>query len=484
MITGKYRSIARLPFFILFALLSACGGTGGSGGTISGSFDPATATSVPVYPRAMTAGVPFTVTMIGLTGDPLLFVYDADPNTTTPGLYGFSWNTYFGSSSINTVSFIAPASGTAYPTVVSSVASTFTVTITDNQLTVDGPVKTGTTYSDPVYYSFDAVAGESYRVNLRPTSGNVNITAVSPNTDMSASVGSSSNTGTQTDTVIFTAAATQRYYIKVGGTPVDSEFEVSVLTVPVEADLSIDIDSAVSDGSNVLINYTITNNGVTGYTGDIQVDGWSAAGSAPTVGMTGDANNTHTGATVSGLGGTLSGSVSITDSSASGTAYAVVDTIDAITESDETNNVSTGSAWIAPLVAPITYDFETNVVPVSMTMSGNANWATDTSTGAGGGSYSLKAGTISHNQTSCTSLTVTGATGVAFDYAVSSETSYDFLRFYIDGSQQASWSGTVAWANASYAVTSGPHLYTWCYTKDISLDGGSDTAWVDNIVIN
>ncbi|MGW8248819.1 MAG: CARDB domain-containing protein [Acidiferrobacterales bacterium] len=481
---GAYSTACRRLATILAVLsLSACGGGGGGSSSVH-SFDPATATTVPVFSHPITSGVPYSVKMIGLSGDPLVAVYDADPNVASPTTtYALAVDTFFGASSINNASFIAPASGTAYAMVASTVASTFTVSWSENLLTVDGSSLTSSTYGDSVYYAFDAVAGTSYQVKLRPTRGNVDVAAVSPDsTFVSGSVGSSTNTGTQTDSVFFTAASTQRYYINVSSTSVDSDFEISVATVPVEADLTVDIDSAQSDGTNVTINYTVTNIGATTYTGDVQVDGWSNAASAPTVGMTGDASTTHTAVTISALGGTTTGSLTIPDNSSSGTAYLVVDTINAIVEGNENNNVSAGVVWAAPIA---TYNFESGAVPGAFTMSGIAPWAVDSTTAAGGSVYSLKAGTITDSQSSCTEVTATGSTGVSFDYSVSSELGWDYLYFYIDSVQQGSgWSGTVPWTSTSYyPLTSGTHTYKWCYIKDPSVSSGSDTAWIDNVVI-
>ena len=65
---------------------------------------------------------------------------------------------------------------------------------------------------------------------------------------------------------------------------------------------------------------------------------------------------------------------------------------------------------------------------------------------------------------------------------VSSESEYDYLRFYIDGVQKEQWSGEVAWSNVTYAVTPGLHTFKWTYSKDVSVVAGSDCAWVDYII--
>jgi hypothetical protein len=106
-------------------------------------------------------------------------------------------------------------------------------------------------------------------------------------------------------------------------------------------------------------------------------------------------------------------------------------------------------------------------------------------TGVYAGIYSAKSGTITHNQSSELSLqaTVNTAGTISFYYKVSSEASYDYLRFYIDGTPQDSWSGTTgSWEQVSYTVTTGSHAFKWAYSKDGSESVGSDCAWIDNII--
>ena len=115
-------------------------------------------------------------------------------------------------------------------------------------------------------------------------------------------------------------------------------------------------------------------------------------------------------------------------------------------------------------------------------MSGNADWIMDSNPYEG--EWCAESGNIGDNQTSTISvdLTVTAAGDISFQYKVSSEANYDFLRFYIDGSEQAGWSGNVAWSEFSAAVDAGEHTFSWSYTKDYSVSNGGDCGWVDYIV--
>lgn len=115
---------------------------------------------------------------------------------------------------------------------------------------------------------------------------------------------------------------------------------------------------------------------------------------------------------------------------------------------------------------------------------GTANW-TITSQNPYEGSYSAKSGTISHNQQSELKLDVDVQAGddVSFYLKVSSEESYDYLRFYIDDNEQDAWAGEVSWQQASFAVPAGVHTLKWVYDKDGSVSSGSDCAWLDYIVL-
>lgn len=72
---------------------------------------------------------------------------------------------------------------------------------------------------------------------------------------------------------------------------------------------------------------------------------------------------------------------------------------------------------------------------------------------------------------------------ISFAYKVSSEGSYDFLTFYIDGSQQGSWSGDESWSIAEFALDAGDHVLMWEFDKDYSVSSGADCAWVDFIIL-
>lgn len=118
-----------------------------------------------------------------------------------------------------------------------------------------------------------------------------------------------------------------------------------------------------------------------------------------------------------------------------------------------------------------------NNSPIPWTIqSGTAN--------AQAGSYGAKSGAISHNGTTELSLTlnVSAAGNISFWRKVSSESGYDFLRFLINGTEMGSWSGTQDWTQMSYPVQPGNNTFSWRYTKDGSVNSGSDCGWIDSII--
>ncbi len=134
-------------------------------------------------------------------------------------------------------------------------------------------------------------------------------------------------------------------------------------------------------------------------------------------------------------------------------------------------------------VGIIMENFETGNFNSFPWVQGTTPW-TMVSTGAYAGTYAAKSGTIVAygSSTIQTTRVLTTSGTLSFYYKVSSESGYDYLKFYIDGTLQNSWSGEVAWTQASYTLAAGTRVLKWEYMKDVSDDSGSDCAWLDNIV--
>jgi len=128
-------------------------------------------------------------------------------------------------------------------------------------------------------------------------------------------------------------------------------------------------------------------------------------------------------------------------------------------------------------------DFETSLAPI--TTGGSANWAIQ-STNVNGGANASGSGVIADSQTSFMEYTVivpAGGATLSFYYEVSSETSYDYLRFYIDGVQQNQWSGSVPYTQQTYVLATGTQTLRWAYEKDSSQSNGNDAAYIDDVLI-
>ncbi|MQP23682.1 hypothetical protein GFJ94_01235 [Flavobacterium sp. LMO8] len=129
--------------------------------------------------------------------------------------------------------------------------------------------------------------------------------------------------------------------------------------------------------------------------------------------------------------------------------------------------------------------FESNTI-APLTTAGNSNWTTQT-TQVQAGTYAAKSGAIGDNQSTRIehSLTVpAGGATLSFYYRVSSESGYDYFRFYIDGVQQNQWSGNVGWTQLTIPLAAGARTLRWQYSKDGSSISGDDAAYLDNIIIS
>ncbi|MEY8239730.1 MAG: cadherin-like domain-containing protein, partial [Cycloclasticus sp.] len=76
----------------------------------------------------------------------------------------------------------------------------------------------------------------------------------------------------------------------------------------------------------------------------------------------------------------------------------------------------------------------------------------------------------------------TGAGDVNFSIKTSSEADYDELIFYIDGVEQARYSGENDWLDSvAISIDAGVHSFEWIYHKDGGTSVGEDTVWLDDI---
>ncbi len=134
-----------------------------------------------------------------------------------------------------------------------------------------------------------------------------------------------------------------------------------------------------------------------------------------------------------------------------------------------------------------------NAPALTFTTSGNANWAVSTvgppasSDAPYYGSNDVRSGVIGDLQSSVLETTVSGPGVVYFSWGVSSESGYDYLRFYIDGVEQPQApgiSGAVGWTKKGpFAIPAGSHTLKWTYSKDVNRVAGADAGWVDAVFL-
>jgi hypothetical protein len=90
-----------------------------------------------------------------------------------------------------------------------------------------------------------------------------------------------------------------------------------------------------------------------------------------------------------------------------------------------------------------------------------------------------------HSSESTMSLAINMHAGetLSFEWKVSSENNYDYLKFLVNGSQINQICGTTSWATITYTASSdGLYVFNWKYTKDVSVSSGSDCGYVDNVL--
>jgi hypothetical protein len=211
------------------------------------------------------------------------------------------------------------------------------------------------------------------------------------------------------------------------------------------------------------------------------------SGSAEISGLTADLNET-TGGKV-----TISAQQSIS-------SIAIGESIDLIFNVDFSTDIQNGTGLEFSLNLTNTSGYDNSYVfnmNVGMTdnfetgdfsendwyFTGNSEWTVD-NTVFYSATHSAKSGAVLDNQSSSLKVDFEFLKDgtISFYKRVSSESGYDKLTFYIDGTAKGNWSGESGWVYHSYPITIGTHTLTWTYAKDGSAVAGSDCAWVDNIL--
>ena len=143
--------------------------------------------------------------------------------------------------------------------------------------------------------------------------------------------------------------------------------------------------------------------------------------------------------------------------------------------------VAAGALTLGPparAVAPYCEDFDSgDLSRWNWYSGGQAGWYV-TAQDAYSGFNSARAGSVDPGQESTLEITLTRAVGnVSFFRRTAGG---NWLKFYVDGAEQGSWSGDTPWGSAavSFPVTAGRHTYRWVWHQG---DTRSDTAWIDAV---
>ncbi len=120
---------------------------------------------------------------------------------------------------------------------------------------------------------------------------------------------------------------------------------------------------------------------------------------------------------------------------------------------------------------------------LSFSTGGDAIWINQAGVSKVSGD-AAESGDIDDEGESWMQTTVNGPGTLSFWWKVSSEASYDFLRFRLDGNPVAALldiSGSVDWQFKVLPIPAGTHTLRWTYDKDDSSSAFADTGYVDGV---
>jgi len=144
------------------------------------------------------------------------------------------------------------------------------------------------------------------------------------------------------------------------------------------------------------------------------------------------------------------------------------------------NNYGTETVALVLSVKPSLAD-AVDAPGLSWSSGGNAVWDAELTT-TSDGVDSAHSGGISDDGVSWIETSVTGPGSLTFQWKVSSEEGWDYLRFKIDGVEQKRISGSVGgWMAESFIISAGSHTLRWSYTKDEVVSDGLDAGWLDQV---
>ncbi len=112
--------------------------------------------------------------------------------------------------------------------------------------------------------------------------------------------------------------------------------------------------------------------------------------------------------------------------------------------------------------------------------TGSSTWAPQTLY-SNDGQDAARSGAIGDLSQSVMTTVIEGPAKGSFYWGVSSEATFDFLRFYIDDVEQAAIDGEVGWTLRAFTLPAGTHTLKWAYIKDDFVRSGLDAGFVDQL---
>jgi subtilisin-like proprotein convertase family protein len=117
---------------------------------------------------------------------------------------------------------------------------------------------------------------------------------------------------------------------------------------------------------------------------------------------------------------------------------------------------------------------------LAFTSTGSSTWSPQ-SLYSHDGQDAARSGAISDLSQSVMTTVVEGPAKGSFYWGVSSEATFDFLRFYIDDVEQSAIDGEVGWTLRNFTLPAGTHTLKWAYIKDDFVRSGIDAGFVDQL---
>ncbi len=141
------------------------------------------------------------------------------------------------------------------------------------------------------------------------------------------------------------------------------------------------------------------------------------------------------------------------------------------------------TAWVDQIVLATTGELSDAIDnPSVKPFTGDPQWFRQTTT-TFDGVDAAQSGDADDEESSILEFKVDGPDTVAFQWKVSSEANYDYLRFKVNGTEVAAIAGEVGWERVVHEIPSGTHTLQWEFDKDQFVSAGSDAGWVDDFAL-